>query len=104
MTVKELATAVVLFCGALTAGGTILYQIDKRYVNMIHGAELRSKAYHLEDTVIELEGVKALYEARLQLEGTLSEADRNRYNTVLSKIRAASEALSLLERDLRGLQ
>lgn len=104
MTVKELAAVVVLFAGAITGSGSILMTVYRHFTNQIRISELNMRDYHLEDKAIDLEGVGALYEARLSFEGELSIADKNRYDTVLKKLNAVNEARILIQQELRELR
>lgn len=100
MTVKELATTVALFASAVTGGGTVVGFVHNYYMDQIRASELRATIFHYEDKIVELNGTKALYEARAEVDGQLSLADNNRYQTILRKIDASEEALALLRQDL----
>lgn len=104
MTVKELTACIALGAGAITGSGSILLAIYKHFTDQIRVSELNMRDYHLEDKAVELEGVGALYEARLSFEGELSPADRNRYDTVLKKLDAVIAARALIQQELRELR
>ena len=103
MTVKELLAGVVLVAGAITGGLALIDRVDARYMKAIERANLDAKVYHLESQAVELQGVRALYDARFEVEGGLSPSDEARRQTVNQKIAATESALRLLQEQMNGL-
>lgn len=71
--------------------------VDDRYLDAAEAARIDANIYHLASEAAELEGVKTLYDARLELEGMLNPADAARREAVVSKMAAIRTELTRLQ-------
>lgn len=102
-TAKEVSALVASVVAVISVLVSALLWIDHRYMTAVAKGDLNVQIFHVSSEIIDLEGTKALYEYRLQDTGTLSMADQNRYQVILQKIDAATEARRLLVEERASL-
>ena len=102
-TVGQMFGGIGIVCGAIISAGVIIGWVDDRYMDAIRAGDINGQIYHLQSQVLDMQGIQLLYEARLEDTGILEAADKNRYDTIVRKIEAATAAIRVLEQDRSNL-
>jgi len=104
MSVKDMTVNQVISGVTLPTAAAALYFIHSYFIGLILAGDINNSIYHLEREILDLDGVKALYEARLEDNGALDAVDGNRYTIILGKIELARDEIGNLEDRLGNLR
>ena len=100
MSFRDMTVVQLLQGVSLPAAVAVLIWVHNYYLGLIHASVVGVEVRMIERSIDDFEERAALYEARLQDDGSLSPSDGNRYTIILGKIQEAKEDITRLEDSL----